>query len=318
MKYFLVIIGGGNIGSRYLQGLAKCRTDLDITVVDPSPQALRLAEERWREAEGPKTTHRVTFRQTPYPLRESLDLAIVSTSADIRLNVIENLANHKRIRYWVLEKVLTQSPCHLDTMMESLTKAEGAWVNTSRRMMAWHRSIYDQLSVNDTLSVHVSDSLWGLASNAIHFIDLTMWWARENLCKIDISQLNTNWIQSERSGFHELSGVLKANFSGGSILTLEAHKDGEHLNLRVETDKGCWILDEFNSVATDRTGAKTPGRLENQSEITPRLIDSILETGQCELPTIEESIPIHKVFLQRMLDHWNFSKECNDETVPIT
>lgn len=318
MKYSLALIGAGNIGSRYLQGLARCRWYLKITVVDPCPQALLLAKERWKEANGHKTPHRIFFIQKIKTNDEYFDLAIITTSADIRLNIIKNLSQNKRVRYWILEKLLTQTPAHLDVIQELTADAEGVWVNTSLRMMSWHRFIYDQLSESDTLRVHVSDSLWGLASCAVHYLDLTMWWSREHLLEIDISKLNSEWLESKRDGFYELSGILKAHFSRGTNLILEARKEGNRRNLRVETDKACWNLDELNSVATDPTGTKTFGRIENQSEMTPRLIDSILESGRCELPSIQESIPIHRIFLQKMLMHWNLSNGYNHEKVPIT
>ena len=90
MKYSLALIGAGNIGSRYLQGLAKCRRNLNITVVDPSPQALQLANERWKEVKGHNSPHRITFSQKTYPDHKCLDLAIVATSADIRLRFCSN------------------------------------------------------------------------------------------------------------------------------------------------------------------------------------------------------------------------------------
>jgi hypothetical protein len=38
-----------------------------------------------------------------------MDLAIVATTAEVRSALVSNICEHSDIRYWVLEKVLTQS-----------------------------------------------------------------------------------------------------------------------------------------------------------------------------------------------------------------
>ena len=49
MNYKIAIVGAGNIGSRHLQALAKVNYNLAITVIDPSNEALKLANERYNE-----------------------------------------------------------------------------------------------------------------------------------------------------------------------------------------------------------------------------------------------------------------------------
>jgi len=43
----IVIVGAGQLGSRYLQGLVRCSHRLRIQVVDPAPEALTTAADRW-------------------------------------------------------------------------------------------------------------------------------------------------------------------------------------------------------------------------------------------------------------------------------
>ena len=82
--------------------------------------------------------------------------------------------------------------------------------------------------------------------------------------------------------------------------------------------EGEWIIDEKNGIANGPNGVTIPGRIELQSEMTERLVESILKTGQCNLPNFEESAQIHRIFLHSMLDHWNKSHNRNDTLIPIT
>ena len=144
------------------------------------------------------------------------------------------------------------------------------------------------------------------------------WWSNDKLISVDNSGLHTTWITSKRAGFFEINGILKAIFSCGSELTLESRTEGEELLINVKNLEGEWIIDEKNGIATGPKGKTIPGRIENQSEMTARLVESILKSGQCELPSFEESVQIHRIFLQSMLEHWNKIQNKNDSIFPIT
>ena len=58
--------------------------------------------------------------------------------------------------------------------------------------------------------------------------------------------------------------------------------------------------------------------IENQSEMTARLVESILKNGKCELSSFEVASQLHQIFLQSMLEHWNKAQNNNDSTFPIT
>ena len=53
MSKNIAIIGGGQIGSRHLQGLAKLSKQFQIYVVDPDKQALSIAKQRYLEVSEP-------------------------------------------------------------------------------------------------------------------------------------------------------------------------------------------------------------------------------------------------------------------------
>ena len=70
--------------------------------------------------------------------------------------------------------------------------------------------------------------------------------------------------------------------------------------------------------AINSEGIKISGNLNFQSEITAALIDSILNYGYCDLPLLEESAELHRVFIREMHQHWKNCGNPLDTHVPIT
>lgn len=315
----ILLIGAGNLGSRYLQGLVGSKLKLQIFIVDPLHNSLHLAKSRWVEAGGDESQHQVCWLQSLPSYLQRVDVALIVTSSKGRAKLVENIAKAIDVRYWALEKVLTQSSDELRVIKSALAGCEGAWVNTPRRMMSWHKSLKEVFTDEGPLEVSYSGGLWGLACNSIHYIDLVAWWSGESLVSIDSSDLDHHWHESKRAGYFEITGELVAYFSGGTSLRLVSKKDVQAQPIQVALRDGVfWEVDELAGTARSSTGEKFDGRIEFQSQLSSRLVNEILQRGKCDLPTLSESSAMHKIFLDAMLEHWNQSKNRNDDLVPIT
>jgi hypothetical protein len=77
-------------------------------------------------------------------------------------------------------------------------------------------------------------------------------------------------------------------------------------------------IQELDNIATRSDGKVFSGKLEYQSQITGRLIESILNTGSCELPSLETSIFQHKKLLNALFDDWNSKMLEKHSKLPIT
>jgi len=318
MRYSILIVGAGQLGSRYLQGLSKVSMPLDIIVSDVSPESLARAEVRWQEADGHKTSHHVRYMIGLSELPPDIDLAIIATSADVRAKVVVQLTELSAVRYWVLEKVLAQSDVGLDLITSVLNEKTNAWVNTPRRIMRWYNSI-KQATPHRTPTIGiVKGSDWGLACNAVHCLDLMAWWTGETLVEIQTEQLGSQWHLSKRPRFWEVYGTLIAKFKGGSALTLHCSSSAASSALLLAVNDKQWTIDEVHGVATRSDGLSIPGCMEFQSTMTTALVESILTAGTCNLPTLAESVALHRPLLQALLSHWNSTMSDQLSLVPIT
>jgi hypothetical protein len=313
-----VISGAGQLGSRYLQGMVKCSLPLSIYVVDLCSAALERSIERWKEAGGHNTFHRIHFENSNSNLPKLVDIAIVATRADVRVGVLNKLISQCQVRYLVLEKILATTLLDLEDLLNISKRVESVWVNTPRRMMSWHQELIKLIVTQQPSEIYISGGAWGLACNSIHFIDFANFIFNENLISVNTDNLNSSWYESKRSGFFEINGKLIAKFSDNKTLLLECLDSSAPINIYIKTNKGEWLINESIGQAIDPEGTVIEGYVELQSEMTARLLESILLFGICELPSLDKSVALHKPFLQSMLAHWNQSHGTSDINLRVT
>lgn len=315
----ILLVGAGQIGSRYLQGLSTVKLDLCITVVDPSDLSLNKATKRWLEVVGDNSQHKVRWCKVLPQDLELIDLAIITTSAAGRADLVKYISKTVNVSYWVLEKVVAQSKQELDIIRTATIDAKGTWVNMVRRIIDWHQQLKFKFYEQGPLKVRKIGGLWGLACNAMHFIDLISWWTGESLLSVNTNRLDSMWIKSKRSGYFEVTGELLAIFSGGTELILQSQPNAIKDIMYIELpNKNIWSIDELNGIASKSKEDFVNGEIKLQSQLTGPMVSKILTNGICELTTLKQSSDQHQIFLDTMLAHWNFSNNFNDKNVPIT
>ena len=314
----ILLVGAGQLGSRYLQGLSGLQDLSEIYVVDPSESSLSIASGRLAQVPF-RSEHVVTFSTSIKNVPRDLDLVLNVTPAHCRSRVVADLVDRHLVKAWVLEKVLAQNCEQLDQIQRDLVGSKQVWVNTPRRLMAWHEEIRAQLlnSCKAPLKVHVVGGSWGLACNAIHFIDLVSWWIQASVESIDSTGLS-KWVQSKRPGFFEVSGSLNVSYVDGTDLQLSSDSGVEPVRIYVLTPDGEWMIDESDGIVTKPTGEQLHGEIDFQSSLTGPLVERIFHCEDCRLPSLSESVLQHRFLLTALLDHWNSSRRSQDSIVPIT
>ena len=314
----VLIVGAGQLGSRYLQGLGELKNSLRITVIDPSETSLFVARQRLAQS-AVDTPMQVQFATTLSSAPQEIDLVIVATPAHCRALVVTELASCCQVGSWILEKILAQSCDQLNQIEAALAGNRQAWVNTPRRLMAWHQAIRRQLLPADpcSLKVKVSGASWGLACNAIHFIDLVSWWTSSDVESICVED-SQGWVTSKRPGFYEFIGRLLVNYCDGSLLELTCLPSLGKNIINVQTPQGLVSIDESSGIAMGASRQPLIGVIDLQSSLTSALVSQILFEGHCGLPTLTHSLAQHRPLLQALLLHWNNTQQRHDLHVPIT
>ena len=319
-KHNLLIVGAGQLGSRYLQGLSKCEIPLSIYVCDVSAESLAVAQSRWFEVGGDKTIHQLQFANDFSVLPDEIDLAIISTNALVRPLVVEQLAEKVKVKNWLLEKVLAQSEQKLALLKSVIGTNINAWVNTPYRAMEWYNKIKSAMNLKGAFFSEIKGgNTFGLACNVIHYLDLLVWFSGEIITGIHTHELDKEWFKSKRPGFWDIFGSVEVFFSKGSKAIIRSDRSEKlPILIHLKTNDEEWMIHESDGIAIRNNNLTIKGRDEYQSEMTARIVESILVSGNCQLPRLAESVSIHIPMIRSLLDHWNRNMPEKLTEVPIT
>jgi len=272
MEYKIAIIGAGQLGSRYLQGLSKVTLEIEIFVVDVSLNSLNLAKKRWEEVRNDKIT--VNYTTDINSLPQHINLAIISTSSDSRIFVSRQLIKNRVIQFVILEKVLAQSPNEINELRSIYLNKSITWVNTFLRTVDHFKNLKSN-SVIGPIKVYVKGGNWGIACNTIHILDLITWWTGEQILSFDTTHLDKKWKKSKREKFWDLNGRLIVSFTNGSIANLISEDSNSDFIIEIKTNQHKWLINWNQD--------EKKGIIPLQSYRTPLLVENILINGKCGL-----------------------------------
>lgn len=320
----IVVVGAGQLGSRYLQGLIPISDPLDIVAVDPNVDALALAKERWTEARGAVSSHSLSTTTDIASLNGHVDLAIIATSSGIRLDVARVLAERCEVDNWILEKMLSSSPEGLRGFRKLFVESETVWVNLPYRIMEWHSALRTALDGKGPFSVTMDGEGYGLLTNSIHYIDLVGWLTKSTVTDIELELGSYGFFESKRAGYVECDGTFRVSYSDGSDATMSCRSTkgrstpATALTIEIQGPHGSWNIDESTGLAEGPQGEILEGRIKFQSEITSGLVTSILAGRGCLLPPLSEVLDMHEKILWALGQRWAESPIFPGQALQVT
>ncbi|MBT6227095.1 MAG: Gfo/Idh/MocA family oxidoreductase [Candidatus Scalindua sp.] len=322
----IVIIGAGQLGSRHLQGLSMIKRAIKITVIDPNPASLEIAQKRYEEMPANKFVQSVIYAKTMHVLDKDVDVAVISTNADVRRNAVEELLKHVSVQFMILEKVAFQSVEDFQTVIELLDKNKiKAWINCTRRMCPAFRKMRGELTKHEYIDFRLEGDNWGMASNTIHMLDLFAFLTDETQFSIDTSGIDNKVYQSNKNGFIELGGVLSATTSRGDHLTLIDSREASRRALfEVSSEHHCYTIFQTEGRIVSKhkesewAAQEQPYAMPYQSKLTHLAVQMILDSGECDLTPIKESFALHKPLLEAFTSHLEMATGNKYAKCPIT
>ena len=292
-----LIIGGGNLGFRYAEGIFKIREKFKLTIIDKSHRRLEFLKQKLTPEISNSNNKLELLTEIIIP--RQFDLAIVSTNSDVRFKIFNEYNNTHSIRYWILEKVLSPSLKELSLF----PKNNNIWVNTFLRSLKLFSQIKNKISTNNVL-IEVTGGNWGLACNAIHYIDLASWIFNKMPHSINNDNLLENWFPSKREGFFEINGVLLVKFSGDNNLMIKSNDSKEELKIVLRDKTNTYTYNLISGDYQINMEKKDSIPIPFQSDMTADIINEILESGNSSLAPIDESIFMHELLIKAFKSNW--------------
>ncbi|RZD48487.1 MAG: hypothetical protein CXT78_01125 [Thaumarchaeota archaeon] len=323
----IMIVGCGGIGSRHLEALCKIMIPIKLFAVDPNEKSLQNAKKLASKVIPNNNIKSINFLKELPENIDKIDLCILATSSDVRLKVLKQIISIYPVKNMILEKVLFQSIHELDEAKNIIAaKKINCWVNCFRREEKCWKKIKDYFLGNSNMKLYYGKSDWSMCCNSIHIVDLAVWLFNSKIKHIDISNLNNTIYQSKRQGFIELTGILSGKLENGGTFVLESIHEipEEKVEFEISSDTRKIKINEYEGKAilykkeNNWVAEEYEFHIPFQSEKTQKIVEKILEYGECDLTTLNESIEIHKPLLDNFITHLNKISDSKYTYCPIT
>lgn len=309
----ILLVGAGQLGSRYLQSMTQRLENTDFVVVEPNDAAAKTAQERYSQVAS-RVGNSLSFASGVAACKRSFDAAIIATTSAARLDALRDMLAVADVRRIVLEKVLFQDrPAYSEA--ERLLAAAGAeaWVNCPRRSFELYKGIRSFFGQEIPGHIEVSGGGWGLACNGIHFMDLAAFLFGSLPLHVGTNDLVDGAIPSKRAGYIEVEGTLSVLFDGGRKLLLTCSPGstaGILVTIRASTKTV--VVDESGGNVFYKDGTAdwqtARFRMPLLSEFAGTMIEGIVVNGHAEIPTYSESMKIHLPFIDALCRHLGAEK----------
>lgn len=298
----VLLVGCGNIGFRHLQALSTIETPVRITVVEPFEAGHgRITDFINSDAAGGADRYRLLT--APPAQRERFDLVVIATSADTRQAAFEGINKTHDLGCVIFEKILFQTVAALDEVGADLAR-EGipAFVNCGRRGFDSYRALAAEFAGKGATDITVTGGAFGLASNAVHFLDLAEFLNGSAVSSVDLSGLDAGAIDSKRAGFVEIFGTLAATLENNAKLSVTCD-DTQSISISITLRNGdrTLVIDEMGGTMTE-SGQAQPFEVKYVSGM-PHLYDDALRKGDPGLTPYAASARQHRHYLQAMCRH---------------
>ena len=303
----ICLIGAGKLGIRHAESICRHNFSVNLFIVDPDPGTCsRLS----CVLGGFKTETSLTFLESVDQLPDEVEIAIMATTSDVRLELLSMLVEARMVKYLILEKVAFRSSSELKKAWQICKNNNlKMWVNCARRVMPGYQKIRDYLHELKPFHFVVEGNLWGLACNAIHHIDYVSWVTGSTPKEIDCRKLDKNTHFANRVGFIEVFGQIEIRYAENQILLLRCENlVGEQPTMEtcVWGSSGHWKIIEKSGeilLLDDNGDIQLKDRLWFQSELTASVINDLINYGDCRLTRFEESMVHHQVLLTGLSKH---------------
>lgn len=317
----ILLVGYGRLGQRYFQGLISTDLNFEITILETKYLDINQLNLDLHSYNAGKTSLIIINKLRL--LAHDYDIAIIATTASKRGELIANISKIANVRYWIIEKILTQSLHDSNILRNSIEQQTKAWVNYTRRAMSFYREIKEYLPMETPLIIRVEGRDWNLASNAIHFIDLTEFLFDTKLQAISTKNLDHKWRESKREGFVEIGGELICNFAQPITLIISSKDKFDDTDYPITIsiygkNLDCKIMENGLEIAAELNKKPIHGSIELQSQITKSIVEEILSSGNCKLVNLEEALGTHNIYITELLSHFNQKCDLQFEQLQIT
>lgn len=310
----VLIVGCGNIGFRHLEGILRVSGIIKIYIYDLDFSSFESKRNQISE----ESLKKIVLCDNLNNIENELDFIICATGSNERFEIISNLLSTFSCKNYLVEKIPFNSIDELQRANELFFANKiNVWVNCPRRTLSIYKNLKNQLN-QDPFTFHISGSNWGLACNALHFLDLMSFFTNSSIRKLSFVDATTPF-QAKRKGYFEIDGTILIEFENGTKGEISCNKD-TNLDLTLTINQNSTIY----TVNESKTKFYTKNEVSDfkfpfASDLTEILLNLFLTTPtKIELPTLANQLGINLKFLECMTEEFKKYKLVKNSKCPIT
>jgi hypothetical protein len=289
---------------------------------------LELGRQRLAEVSDPNPKAGCRWLSSLEEASNGGDLCIVATQADVRCQLVRQIAETLGYSSFLLEKIVAQSVCEYESLMDfSKEKRLSVWVNCKRRAHPSHKRVKEHLDPSAPILFSVMGGNHGLANNGIHAADLFAFYDESRCIESTGSRIDPVLYPSKRgNGMYDLSGTLYGYSEKGSNFALSCagdHDAATHFSIvsrryrAVIDDMKKWFCE--STIESGWAWRQVPFEANLMvSNMTRSFATDILSSGRCELPTLDECFPAHRFILTVLRPHFSKLLGTEVDRCPVT
>lgn len=325
--YSVLLIGIGNIGNRYFEGIICSNLFATVYLYDKSVANVENAISKNQSLIDSNKKQKVKKCGSIDMIPSVIDIAIVTTTADVRFSVISSILFDREVKYILLEKVIFQKNEEYELFYDYIHNRNiTCWVNHPRRLYPYYRMLKDDIISEQITEVSINGGDWGLGCNGLHYIDLIMYLFGKTDIEISCAMLDPIIHESKREGFVEFSGSLLGEIGKCKVI-ISSLKDSKtpiviiiHTNKRVIliSEKAGVVFTLFVDQNEEKSSLNKVKILYYQSELIGKVLIDILNSGKSDLPKYDEVVKAHQEFIMKLLAFYNKTSGNNSNILSIT
>lgn len=299
--YNIAIIGIGALGKRHLESVLKSELPCQFYIVDSNRETV--------ESAIASSEKEIFAGQDVSILPEEIEVAVIATSSAVRREVFEQMISHSRVKNIIFEKVLFQrTEDYFAVEKELHEKGIKAWVNCPRREYDSYIDLKRIVDKSSHFTFQLSGGDWGLGCNGIHILDLVHFLSDGGKCSITELNLLPIVEESKRKGYKEIFGTIAGNCGKCQAFSIACFKDST-LPSVIEI-----AGDKFRAVIMEDERKLLLWQAENewkqeekefpilyQSQLTQKVVESIIQKGTCNLSEYEETMKLHLTYIEPLI-----------------
>mgnify|MGYP001429470615 CR=1 FL=1 len=318
----ILIAGGGNYGSWWASSCLLLGNQVEITVFDPYKNNINLIKKRFDQLNKKNISlTKIDYLDNINKINDDYHICIIACNSIERPDLICQLSNLIKPKYWIIEKVIACSSRLLNEIKENL-KNNIVLVSHPRRMQPlWHMAKLELWKVKKISEINQFVGEWELLSNSFHFADIICWCFETNISEV-ITKDIINWRESyQREGYQEAEGSITIIYSNNiKHKIIKSYKKENYfdfyINSNPKEETTIITVDEING--TLLKGNKVIGNcdLYDWSYLCPYFIFELIK-GNILLPLFDDVLINHDKLISAFNSRWK-EVSLNNKNIKIS